>query len=87
MLVMIVQNSLGRDLVDDIVVFACDGKLSVDVDVILAACVVAVVSFVLTMAGFVVVAWVYSVAGESCAVLSLVGVVDVRSLSYGFSLF
>ena len=70
MLVMIVQNSLGRDLVDDIVVFACDGKLSVDVDVILAACIVAVVSFV-------VVAWVDSVAGVSCTVLSLVGVVDV----------
>ena len=71
MLVMIVQNSLGRDRVDDIVVFACDGKLSVDV--ILAACVVAVVSFV----DFVVVAWVDSVAGVSCTVLSLVGVVDV----------
>ena len=54
MLVMIVQNSLGRDRVDDIVVFACDGKLSVDV--ILAACVVAVT------VDFVVVAWVDSVA-------------------------
>ena len=61
---MIVQNSLGRDRVDDIVVFACDGKLSVDV--ILAACVVAV-----TFVDFVVVAWVDSVAGVSCTVLSL----------------
>ena len=66
--VMIVQNSLDRDLVDDIahvVVFACDGMLSggaLVVGVILVACVF-VVSCVLVMSGFV--AWV---DGVFCAV-------------------
>ena len=55
------KNSLDRDLVDDIahvVVFACDGMVSDDGALVVGVILVAVVSCVLVMSGFVVVAWV-----------------------------
>ena len=54
---VVILGLLG--LVDDIVVFACDGKLSVDVDVILAACML--LSFLLLWLLGLIVSLVYLV--------------------------